>query len=503
MGVSPGGGISRPSNGLGLLSSEALADLAAFPYPPAKGTLIVGDGTAWVELAVGADGLVLTASSAASTGLAYAAAASASGWTDDGTVVRLTTVTDQVGIGTAAPVAARKLHVLATGTNIGVRSETALSTATALDVLVTADAVARWSLAASGTQSWSTGALAADVTLGRGAADRLDLGAGDSLLVPSGDIGATGATTALSEFLWNNTRNQLELGLPATPTGVDAGLLVVDGLVRFSTGLQGYGIGTGAVIGLARGTGAIDLQTERLVNTQVASGAYSTILGGRRNTASGARSIAGGEACLATFTSSIAIGDNASSAALDGIAIGNLASVTGTSGIAIGNNCVASVTHTLVMGLRAISVGQGERVYSSGMFVANGDCQRSDWSYRGTTTDAATATELFLDGVAAIYTIPINTTYAFDVRIAVRRTDGGAQEAASLVLNGALIRKLAAGSAAFVGAVVVPLVSFDAGLATITATLTTDGNRLYVLVTGVVAKTLLWQVVITGLKVTG
>jgi len=37
--------------------------------------------------------------------------ASAAGWTDDGTVVRLTTATNQVGIGTATPDAAAKLQV--------------------------------------------------------------------------------------------------------------------------------------------------------------------------------------------------------------------------------------------------------------------------------------------------------------------------------------------------------------------------------------------------------
>jgi hypothetical protein len=37
--------------------------------------------------------------------------ATAGGWTDDGTVVRLTTVTDQVGIGTATPAATAKLEV--------------------------------------------------------------------------------------------------------------------------------------------------------------------------------------------------------------------------------------------------------------------------------------------------------------------------------------------------------------------------------------------------------
>src|SRR3989304_4363787 len=47
-------------------------------------------------------------------------AAVASGWTDDGTVVRLTTITDQVGIGTAVPVAGSAMEVVG-----GVRFTTA------------------------------------------------------------------------------------------------------------------------------------------------------------------------------------------------------------------------------------------------------------------------------------------------------------------------------------------------------------------------------------------
>ena len=43
--------------------------------------------------------------------------ASGGGWTDDGTVVRLTTVTDRVGLGTATPSVGYKLEVLGDVTN--------------------------------------------------------------------------------------------------------------------------------------------------------------------------------------------------------------------------------------------------------------------------------------------------------------------------------------------------------------------------------------------------
>lgn len=57
--------------------------------------------------------------------------------------------------------------------------------------------------------------------------------------------------------------------------------------VAISTGgaLQTTGTGNGTVTGNARGNGAVDLQTYRVSNLQVAKGNYSVISGGQRNTA--------------------------------------------------------------------------------------------------------------------------------------------------------------------------------------------------------------------------
>jgi hypothetical protein len=60
--------------------------------------------------------------------------------------------------------------------------------------------------------------------------------------------------------------------------------------------------------GNARGYSAVDWQQERSTSTQVASGVYSTILGGSGNTASGQFSLAGGRGCLASGDYSTALG---------------------------------------------------------------------------------------------------------------------------------------------------------------------------------------------------
>jgi hypothetical protein len=92
--------------------------------------------------------------------------------------------------------------------------------------------------------------------------------------------------------------------------------------------------GTGALVadipdgtatgGNARGTNAVDLQTNRLVATSVASGTNSTISGGRNNSASGADStISGGVGNIAIAPFSISAGGNTNTAS------GNFSTVSG------------------------------------------------------------------------------------------------------------------------------------------------------------------------------
>jgi hypothetical protein len=144
----------------------------------------------------------------------------AEGWTDDGTVVRLTTSTDNVGIGTAAPgscklavfgdvagevvlclrgAAAQSADILQVQNSAG-SVTAAFNQAGTLGIFATAgDAEPASRLSASlGLEFGAGGASAPDVRILRGAANRLDLAAGDSVAIPSGSlfVGATGPSAA-------------------------------------------------------------------------------------------------------------------------------------------------------------------------------------------------------------------------------------------------------------------------------------------------------------------
>ena len=113
--------------------------------------------------------------------------ATASGWTDDGTTVRLTTANDVVAIGTATATTGRKVTVLNTGTDLGFRVTTNATSDNVLDTLslnggAPDDTNARWALTGNGDVLWGPGNAAADARLYRaGASDlRFDNGAGGS-----------------------------------------------------------------------------------------------------------------------------------------------------------------------------------------------------------------------------------------------------------------------------------------------------------------------------------
>jgi hypothetical protein len=106
---------------------------------------------------------------------------SAGGWTDDGTVVRLTTVTDGVGIGIATPAASSRLEVLGDGTR--------------KNVLVTggapAGAAAGGSFAAVGGAGGATSGVGGAVSMTGGAGT-----AGNSAGGAASVVGGAGQGTA-------------------------------------------------------------------------------------------------------------------------------------------------------------------------------------------------------------------------------------------------------------------------------------------------------------------
>jgi len=76
--------------------------------------------------------------------LTWSSAGASSGWTDDGTVVRLTTATDQVAIGTASPAAGDVLTVIgsATGHSLAIAAGTLATNKRALNITATLPATA-------------------------------------------------------------------------------------------------------------------------------------------------------------------------------------------------------------------------------------------------------------------------------------------------------------------------------------------------------------------------
>lgn len=96
------------------------------------------------------------------------AAPAASGWTDGGTNVYLTTLTDQMALGTTTPVAGFKTTVQndAGGNGFLVRA-TAGTSETAYNARQSADTFDRFALQTSGIHLWGSGTAAADVRMQR------------------------------------------------------------------------------------------------------------------------------------------------------------------------------------------------------------------------------------------------------------------------------------------------------------------------------------------------
>jgi hypothetical protein len=128
--------------------------------------------------------------------------------------------------------------------------------------------------------------------------------------------------------------------------------------------------GTGAIIaalpdnstpgGNKRGIYAVDLQTvARSVNTEVASGDYSVIPGGYRNTASGAQAFAAGFSSVSSGNTSFAMGYTCTASHNYAIAMGNTSSATASDAIAIGSSAAATASNAIALGLAANASAAG------------------------------------------------------------------------------------------------------------------------------------------------
>jgi hypothetical protein len=279
--------------------------------------------------------------------------------------------------------------------------------------------------------------------------------------------------------------------------------------------------------------GAVDLQSTRGSPTQVASGKYSVIGGGLGNTASAHSSAVGGGLGNTASAPYSAVGggrQNTASApysavgggrqntasgyysvvggGLGNTANGNYSAVGGGLGntasgyysvVGGGKGNTASAPYSAVGGEQALAALHGQLAHASGKFAVAGDAQWSRLVARVETT-SNTPTALALDGASTSLEIPDDTTWAFDILVAARRTDAD-NESAGYHFCGCVDRNT--GTVALVGSVTKTVLAEDSAGWDCNLSADDTGKTLKITAMGENAKTIRWVARIDLTQVTG
>lgn len=231
----------------------------------------------------------------------------------------------------------------------------------------------------------------------------------------TGDWLSTYSSATQSTSAWNATNAASNVNAAIVPKGTGAFTLdVPDG-------------GTGG--GNSRGADAVDLQTTRDAATQVASGTYSGIFAGRRNTASGTAAVVlGGADNIVTGPGSFIVGGYSGtsvggahlvSGTNSGILGGVQDTVTGSNSYVIGAQSVASSDYTIATGALSRAYLLGQQAFATSSFVSNnpGFSQSSKLMATREITGTSQA-ELFIDNTAAqAILLGTNRSWNFSIQI--------------------------------------------------------------------------------------
>jgi hypothetical protein len=268
----------------------------------------------------------------------------------------------------------------------------------------------------------------------------------------------------------------------------------VDGAIVMSTG------------GNARGNSAVDFQTDRNADTDVAAGNNSFCIGDR-NRAAGSSSIAMGSSNNAQVDHSFAMGvDNIASGAYGSIASGYYCRASGTAARSHGYYNTASGNYSYAGGKGSIADIKGQFARAVGIYTPLGKWQLSLFTFNAETTTGSSA---IMDAGTASDRLVIRSTSAYFLKIYVVATQTSAgtglpADCAAWEIT-ALIKRNNAGTTSLVG---VPTGTGTASAAAVfhdspnadnwtVAVAADDTNEsLEITVTGEASKTIQWHATI-------
>jgi hypothetical protein len=351
--------------------------------------------------------------------------------------------------------------------------------------------------------------------------------------------GLTGFTAAESTTLPNDVTYVNSLTVAAASTNADVAL------VAKGTGATLAQVPTGTVVGgNKRGQYATDFQKARNAATQVASGGWSSILGGQNNAATAnfsfvgggqnntagnqGAAVVGGANNSASGNSSVVVGGQSNTASSfyavvvgsdnSGATGSNSAVIGGSTNTASGSasavlgssNSTANGQNSAVVGgrygtTRSI-IGNTVLPASSNPIATTAGVSQSATLLLGRQTTDATATVLTSNTSAASTTnqvvLPDNSAYYVKGSIIATITGGGNTKSWDFVAT--IKRGASAASTAIVGTVALNVQAADAGAATWLAAITADTTNggLAVTVTGQAGTTIRWVAKLETTEVT-
>lgn len=175
---------------------------------------------------------------------------------------------------------------------------------------------------------------------------------------------------------------------------------------------------------------------------------------------------------------------------------------TGTNASAFGSGAAAGAVGAMAFGDGSSGRTWGGKVEANGKFATAGDAQHGFYVARNITSNA-TATELFLDGVAATqrYVLQDNMTVFFKINVVGRRTDAVGGNA-GYTFTGIIKRDAGAATTATIGSVSKTVVAETNSAWDSNVTADVTNGSLKITVAGEAAKTVRWVASIEATEVT-